>query len=128
MRVWTNVGDAHLGFFASREAIADAKAEILEDARPTDLLVANGDDALVMSRAASFAGRVVTFGESASAQVRAAEVVDRGFDGTTSRLVTPAGHGDEPSATERVLKHQLVPRDSTLALPSRKRRAGPARG
>ena len=30
VRVWTNVGDAHLGFFASADAIADAKAEILE--------------------------------------------------------------------------------------------------
>lgn len=26
VRVWTNVGDAHLGFFASADAIADAKA------------------------------------------------------------------------------------------------------
>ncbi len=32
VRVWTNVGDAHLGFFASPDAIADAKAEILEGA------------------------------------------------------------------------------------------------
>jgi len=29
VRVWTNVGDAHIGFFGSREAIAAAKAEIL---------------------------------------------------------------------------------------------------
>src|SRR5262249_59783115 len=43
VRVWTNVGDAHLGFFASTDAIADAKAEILERARPTDLLVSNAD-------------------------------------------------------------------------------------
>ena len=34
VRVWTNVGDAHLGFFASPDAIADAKSEILEAARP----------------------------------------------------------------------------------------------
>ena len=44
VRVWTNVGDAHQGFFASADAIADAKAEILEHARPGDLLVANVDD------------------------------------------------------------------------------------
>src|SRR5262249_29262782 len=30
VRVWTNVGDAHMGFFASADAIAEAKAEILE--------------------------------------------------------------------------------------------------
>ena len=34
IRVWTNVGNAHMGFFGSAEAIADAKAEITEDARP----------------------------------------------------------------------------------------------
>jgi len=33
VRVWTNVGDAHVGFFASVDAIADAKAEIFEGAR-----------------------------------------------------------------------------------------------
>jgi UDP-N-acetylmuramyl pentapeptide synthase len=52
IRVWTNVGDAHLGFFDSVEAVADAKAEILEDARPDDVLVANADDPRVMARAA----------------------------------------------------------------------------
>ena len=52
VRVWTNVGDAHIGFFASPDAIADAKAEILENARPGDVLVANADDARVMARVA----------------------------------------------------------------------------
>ena len=32
VRVWTNVGEAHMEFFASVDAIADAKAEILEGA------------------------------------------------------------------------------------------------
>ena len=32
VRVWTNVGDAHLGFFDSADAIANAKAEILDGA------------------------------------------------------------------------------------------------
>src|SRR5205085_8901160 len=39
VRVWTNVGDAHAGFFASADAIADTKGEILEQARPGDPLV-----------------------------------------------------------------------------------------
>jgi UDP-N-acetylmuramoyl-tripeptide--D-alanyl-D-alanine ligase len=91
VRVWTNVGDAHIGFFGSREAIARAKAEILERATPAAVVVANADDALVMSHVGKFTGRRVTFGESATADVRAGHVVDRGFDGTTAEIATPAG-------------------------------------
>ena len=76
VRVWTNVGDAHMGFFASADAIADAKAEILEQARPTDVLVANADDARIAARIGGFGGRVVTFGIDAAADVRATSVVD----------------------------------------------------
>jgi hypothetical protein len=67
VRVWTNVGDAHLGHFESAEGIADAKAEIFEGAAASSLLVANGDDARVMARLPRFAGRVVTFGFGATA-------------------------------------------------------------
>ena len=91
VRVWTNVGDAHMGFFASPDAIADAKAEILEQARPTDLLVANADDARVASRVAAFVGRRVTFGTSEWADVRAHDVQHRGLDGMTATLETPRG-------------------------------------
>ena len=52
VRVWTNVGEAHLGFFASLDAIADAKAEILEGASASTLLVANADDARIAARTA----------------------------------------------------------------------------
>ena len=71
VRVWTNVGDAHLGFFASPDAIADAKAEILQRASAATLLVCNADDPRVMARARSFAGRIVTFGTVEGATVRA---------------------------------------------------------
>jgi UDP-N-acetylmuramoyl-tripeptide--D-alanyl-D-alanine ligase len=91
IRVWTNVGDAHMGFFASMDAIADAKAEILEEARPGDLLVCAADDARVMARARSFAGRRITFGESPGAGVRATDVQDLGWDGMRARVTTPAG-------------------------------------
>ncbi|MFI5176923.1 MAG: UDP-N-acetylmuramoyl-tripeptide--D-alanyl-D-alanine ligase [Vicinamibacterales bacterium] len=91
VRVWTNVGDAHIGFFGSRGAIADAKAEILEQATPQTLAIANADDALVMAHVRGFAGRRVTFGESAGADVRASNVVDRGFDGTTADVASRQG-------------------------------------
>jgi UDP-N-acetylmuramoyl-tripeptide--D-alanyl-D-alanine ligase len=91
VRVWTNVGDAHLGFFASPDAIADAKAEILERATPSTILVCNADDPRVMSRARRFAGRTITFGVSDDADVRAADVEDRGLSGMRARVAAPAG-------------------------------------
>jgi UDP-N-acetylmuramoyl-tripeptide--D-alanyl-D-alanine ligase len=94
VRVWTNVGEAHLGFFTSIEAIADAKAEIFEGATPATLLVANADDDRVAARTPGFAGRVVTFGVDREADVRATSIVDRGTDGTAARVTTPRGNVD----------------------------------
>jgi UDP-N-acetylmuramoyl-tripeptide--D-alanyl-D-alanine ligase len=91
VRVWTNVGEAHVGFFASVDAIADAKAEILEGATASTVLVANADDERISARARGFRGRTVTFGIDREADVRAASVVDLGIDGTAATLVTPAG-------------------------------------
>jgi UDP-N-acetylmuramoyl-tripeptide--D-alanyl-D-alanine ligase len=92
VRVWTNVGDAHLGFFVSADAIADAKGEILEGARPSDLLVANADDPRVMAHSSRFAGRRITFGVSEGADVRATDVQHRGLDGVAANVSTPHGH------------------------------------
>ena len=95
VRVWTNVGEAHLGFFASLDAIADAKAEILEGADAVD--AARRERATIRessTRAAAFRGRVVTFGIDRDADVRASQVVDRGIDGTSARVTTPRGRVD----------------------------------
>jgi UDP-N-acetylmuramoyl-tripeptide--D-alanyl-D-alanine ligase len=91
LRVWTNVGDAHIGHFGSADALAEAKAEILEQARPADVLVANADDARVMAHASRFAGRVATFGLAEGATVRATAVEDRGLEGTVADIDTPVG-------------------------------------
>ena len=94
VRVWTNVGRAHLEFFGTVDAIADAKAEIMEGAGPDALLVANADDDLVMRHAARFAGRVRTFGIDRPADVRALAVRDLGVEGTVARLRTPIGEAE----------------------------------
>jgi UDP-N-acetylmuramoyl-tripeptide--D-alanyl-D-alanine ligase len=91
VRVWTNVGEAHVGFFRSVDAIADAKSEILEDASPPTLLVANADDDRVAERARRFSGRVTTFGIDRDADVRATAVTDRGVDGTAAHVTTGRG-------------------------------------
>jgi UDP-N-acetylmuramoyl-tripeptide--D-alanyl-D-alanine ligase len=91
VRVWTNVGDAHAGFFESTDAIADAKAEILENADASDLLVCNADDSRVMARVRRFPGRTMTFGMAPGATVRAEAVEDLGVRGMRARVVTPVG-------------------------------------
>src|SRR5829696_6560496 len=81
VRVWTNVGDAHIGFFKSGDAIADAQAEVIESARPDDVLVVNANDERVMSRIAPFIGRVLTFGTDVDATVAGRNVKVRGLEG-----------------------------------------------
>ena len=94
VRVWTNVGPAHLEFFGTVEAIARAKAEILEGADNDSLLVANADDDLVMRHAEGFRGRVRTFGVERPADVRALAVRDLGIDGTIALVRTPIGEAE----------------------------------
>ena len=91
VRVWTNVGDAHIGFFASADAIADAKAEIVERASGETVLVCNADDGRVMARVSGFPGHTMTFGLAAGATVRAEQVEDLGVDGMRAVVATPAG-------------------------------------
>jgi len=84
------VAAAHLQFFASLDAIADAKAEILEGLKPGGTFVANADDPRVAAIAVRHRGRVVRFGRSATADVTAKDVVAQP-DGSRFRLATPGG-------------------------------------
>ena len=53
VRVWTNVGDAHIGHFGSREAIAQRQGRDPRSARRRRrVVVANADDPLVMAHVA----------------------------------------------------------------------------
>lgn len=57
-----NVGTAHLGEFGSREAIAEAKGELVAALRPGGVAVLNADDERVAAMAALAPGRVLRFG------------------------------------------------------------------
>jgi UDP-N-acetylmuramoyl-tripeptide--D-alanyl-D-alanine ligase len=81
----------HAEFFESIDAIADAKAEILESSAPGTVVVANAGDPRVMSRVGSFGGRVVTFGVEVPADVSARDVRDRGLSGVEALIATPYG-------------------------------------
>ena len=69
-----NVGSAHLGEFGSREAIAQAKGELVEALPADGLAVLNADDRLVSAMRARTPARVVTVGLSPDADVRAEDV------------------------------------------------------
>ncbi|MET1058042.1 MAG: UDP-N-acetylmuramoyl-tripeptide--D-alanyl-D-alanine ligase [Nocardioides sp.] len=58
-----NVGTAHMSEFGSREAIARAKAEILQDLGPDGVAVLNADDHLTAAMAGRSAAPVLTFGQ-----------------------------------------------------------------
>jgi UDP-N-acetylmuramoyl-tripeptide--D-alanyl-D-alanine ligase len=90
-RVWTNVAEVHTEFFRSLDDVADAKAEVLEEAAADTLLVANADDPLVMARVSRFGGRLVTFGLESAADVRADGIKDLGLDGMEATIRTPTG-------------------------------------
>jgi UDP-N-acetylmuramoyl-tripeptide--D-alanyl-D-alanine ligase len=72
-----NVGSAHVGEFGSREAIAAAKGELVEalpHAGNGGVAVLNADDPLVAAMRSRTTARVVTYGESVHADVRADDV------------------------------------------------------
>ncbi|HSD67298.1 MAG TPA: UDP-N-acetylmuramoyl-tripeptide--D-alanyl-D-alanine ligase, partial [Vicinamibacteria bacterium] len=68
----TRVAPVHLEFFPSVDAIAEAKAEILEGLRPGGTAVLNGDDPRVRTIGERFRGRVVWFGRDRRHDVSAA--------------------------------------------------------
>ncbi|MGZ4151517.1 MAG: UDP-N-acetylmuramoyl-tripeptide--D-alanyl-D-alanine ligase [Actinomycetota bacterium] len=70
----TNVGVAHLEIFGSWERIVEASAEPVEALGSGGVAVLNADDPVVAGYAARCAGRVVTFGASADADLRAEEI------------------------------------------------------
>jgi UDP-N-acetylmuramoyl-tripeptide--D-alanyl-D-alanine ligase len=89
-----NVGTAHLGEFGSREEIARAKGELVEALPSADdggVAVLNADDPLVAAMATRTRARVVFVGGSATATVRARDVVLDEQARAGFRLVTPVG-------------------------------------
>ncbi len=87
--VITNIGPDHLEFFGSMEGSAQAKAELL-DALPTEgTAILNADDPYFDYLAARARCRVVSFGLSQKADVRATQVRSNSKTGTAFYLLLP---------------------------------------
>ncbi|MQA94755.1 MAG: UDP-N-acetylmuramoyl-tripeptide--D-alanyl-D-alanine ligase [Streptosporangiales bacterium] len=109
-----NVGSAHIGEFGGREEIAKAKGELVEALPPAaaagGVAVLNADDPLVAAMADRTRARVVTFGRSDSATVRASGVTLDAAGRAAFTLVAPAGQA--PVRLALVGEHQV---DNALA-------------
>ncbi len=95
-----NVGLAHVGEFGSREAIAQAKGELVEALPPDGLAVLNADDPLVAAMAARTSARVLTYGLGGERgggrlpDIAAADVALDGEGRARFALRTPDGTAD----------------------------------
>ncbi|MFD5797763.1 UDP-N-acetylmuramoyl-tripeptide--D-alanyl-D-alanine ligase [Streptomyces diastatochromogenes] len=89
-----NVGTAHIGEFGGREQIARAKGELVEALPEDGAAILNADDPLVRAMASRTKAKVVLFGESAEADVRAENVRLTDSGQPAFRLHTPSGASD----------------------------------
>lgn len=92
--VITNVGTAHIEFLGSRDEIAKEKGDLVAALAPEGVAVLNADDARVREQAARTPARVLWFGISPEADVRAERVTPLGERGYAFDLV----HGGERQA------------------------------
>jgi len=85
----TNIGPDHLEFFGSMEGSAQAKAELLDHLSENGTAILNADDPYFDYLAARTQCRVVSFGLSEKADVRATHVSSDARRGTSFRLLLP---------------------------------------
>ncbi|MDP9791968.1 UDP-N-acetylmuramoyl-tripeptide--D-alanyl-D-alanine ligase [Catenuloplanes nepalensis] len=86
-----NVSMSHLGGYESVDGIAQAKGEMVEDLPAGGVAVLNADDERVAAMASRTKARVVFFGESAEADVRAEDVTLDARGRPSFTLCTPDG-------------------------------------
>jgi UDP-N-acetylmuramoyl-tripeptide--D-alanyl-D-alanine ligase len=89
--VVTNVAPVHLEFFDSLAGIARAKYELVESLPASGTAILNADDEYVSQFGRDFAGKAITYGTRATADVRAENVESRGAQGTEFDIVTAGG-------------------------------------
>ncbi|KUM82087.1 UDP-N-acetylmuramoyl-tripeptide--D-alanyl-D-alanine ligase [Streptomyces sp. ISL-22] len=89
-----NVGTAHIGEFGGREQIAQAKGELVEALPEDGAAILNADDPLVRAMASRTKAKVILFGESGEADVRAENVRLTDSGQPSFMLHTPSGCSD----------------------------------
>jgi len=85
--VVTNVAPVHLEFFDSLAGIARAKYELIESLSSNGTAVLNADDEYVSQFGRDFKGRVIKYGTTIGADVRAENVQSKGAEGSEFDIV-----------------------------------------
>lgn len=75
--VITNVFDAHIGLFGSRDKIAEAKSELVMALESGGIAVLPGDDEYFELLSSRSAARVMSFGESAVCTFRVSGIIEK---------------------------------------------------
>lgn len=79
--LFTNIGEAHLEFFGTREGIFRGKTEMLKHMRPQGTVIANGDDDFL-----STLPNALFYGLGEHCSVRGENLISHGLDGTAFTL------------------------------------------
>src|SRR5207253_1550807 len=107
--VVTNVGESHLDFFPSRDALASAKGELIEGLPEDGCAILNADDPLAWALRSRARGRVLAFGlERGGVRAAALDTLDE-IEGSPRVVVL----GDmKELGTRAVEAHRRVGRDA----------------
>lgn len=89
--VITNVGPAHLEGFGSLDGVALAKGELLDHMAPAGVAVLNAEDERVAAMAGRASGKVLFYGTSKKADIRASNIVEHKL-GSSFTLELPNEH------------------------------------
>lgn len=113
----TTIGHAHLGNFASREALADEKASIYRSVDPDGVWFVNADDQWLRDAVARLvqppATRVISYGTAVDADVR---VIDVAVDENGTTGVITAGELSIPFVIPLIGSHFAVTAAAVVAV------------
>lgn len=87
----THIGESHLEFLGSREAIADAKAELLEEMPASGLAILPHHSPFFQRMAARARGPVLTFSNEGPADWTALRIHSLGLEGSDIEILHPEG-------------------------------------
>ncbi len=89
--VITNIGEAHLEFFGTREGIFEEKSKMIQDMKPDGTILFNGDDDILAASGPICDIQPEFFGTGDNCQFRATQIRSMGLRGTSCLIHLPDG-------------------------------------